>query len=134
MSMKKINDTLGHDEGDKALIDTANIIQQTFREADVTARIGGDEFAIIATEITEMNTDAFSKRLQQNIDEFNKIRSRPYKIAMSWGTAIYDPAFPSSLDQLMSVADEFMYSRKGQSKSVNHLTSGNAGGDKQIAS
>ena len=114
--LKWINDTLGHDKGDKALIDTANIIRQTIREADLTARIGGDEFAIIATEITEMNPDAFSKRLQQNIDEYNASGSLPYKLAMSWGTAIYDPAFPVSLDELMSTADELMYQRKGQNK------------------
>ena len=47
--MKSINDTLGHDAGDKALIDTANILRQILREADIIARIGGDEFAIIAT-------------------------------------------------------------------------------------
>jgi diguanylate cyclase (GGDEF)-like protein/PAS domain S-box-containing protein len=114
--MKQINDTMGHDEGDKALIDTANIIRQTLREADIIARIGGDEFAIVATEITELNPDAFSTRLQQNINEFNAKECRPYKIAMSWGTAVYDPAFPASLDELMSAADELMYQRKGQNK------------------
>lgn len=112
--MKSINDTLGHDEGDKALVDTANIIRQTLREADITARIGGDEFAIITTEITEMNPDAFAKRLQQNINEFNAMDSRPYKLTLSWGTAIYDPAFPASLDEIISAADKLMYQKKGQ--------------------
>jgi diguanylate cyclase (GGDEF)-like protein/PAS domain S-box-containing protein len=114
--LKWINDTLGHDKGDKALIDTATIIRQTIREADLTARIGGDEFAIIATEIPEMNPDAFSNRLQQNIDEYNANGSGPYKLAMSWGTAIYDPASPVSLDDLMSTADQLMYQKKGRNK------------------
>jgi diguanylate cyclase (GGDEF)-like protein/PAS domain S-box-containing protein len=114
--MKSINDTLGHDAGDKALIDTAIILRQTLREADITARIGGDEFAIIATDVKELNTDALSDRLQKNIDTFNATESRPYKIALSWGTAIYNPECPVSLDELISVADRFMYLKKDKNK------------------
>jgi PAS domain S-box-containing protein len=95
---------------------SGNIVGVMSTNVDITARIGGDEFAIIAAEITELNPDAFSKRLQQNIDEYNARGSRPYKLAMSWGTAIYDPAFPASLDELMSAADKFMYQRKGKNK------------------
>ncbi len=110
--LKWINDTLGHEEGDKALVDTANVLRQTFRESDIVARIGGDEFAILSIDATDMNPEAFSKRLQQSIDEYNEKESRPYKLAMSWGTAIYDPESPMSLDKLMSSADELMYAQK----------------------
>ena len=44
--MKQINDLYGHQEGDNALKDTANILKNTFRETDIIARIGGDEFAV----------------------------------------------------------------------------------------
>ncbi len=48
--LKKINDSLGHQEGDLALIETANLLKETFREPDIIARIGGDEFVVLAAE------------------------------------------------------------------------------------
>ena len=42
--LRGINDTLGYEEGDRALIEAANILKETFRESDIIARIGGDEF------------------------------------------------------------------------------------------
>jgi diguanylate cyclase (GGDEF)-like protein len=110
--MKGINDALGHDEGDRALIDTANILRQTFRESDIIARLGGDEFAVLAIDMTDLNPEAFAKRLQQHIDACNAKKSRPYKLSLSWGAAIYNPESPLSLDQLMSSADELMYAQK----------------------
>lgn len=110
--LKSINDTFGHEEGDNALIDTANILRETFREADIIARLGGDEFAVIVIEITSMNPDVFLKRLQENIDANNAEETRPYKLAMSWGMAIYNPGSPMSLNDLISLADERMYAQK----------------------
>ena len=110
--LKKINDTLGHEEGDKALIGTAQIIRSTFRESDIIARLGGDEFAVLAIDTADMYPNTFSQRLQQHIDAFNEKGARPYKLAMSEGSAIYDPESPVSLDQLMSLADGMMYAQK----------------------
>jgi diguanylate cyclase (GGDEF)-like protein len=70
--LKKINDTLGHEEGDKALIGTAHIIRNTFRESDIIARLGGDEFAVLAIDTAELDPEVFSQRLQQHIDAFNE--------------------------------------------------------------
>ena len=110
--LKWINDTLGHKEGDKSLIDTTHILRQTFRESDIIARLGGDEFAILSIDATDMNHEDFSRRLQQNIDAYNAKESRQYKLSLSWGTAIYNPESPISLDQLISAADELMYAQK----------------------
>ena len=110
--LKWINDTLGHEEGDRALIDTANVLRQTFRESDIIARLGGDEFAVLSIDAADMNPEDFSKRLQENIDAGNAKETRPYKLAMSWGAAVYDPGSPLSLDELMSSADERMYAQK----------------------
>ncbi|MBU4073762.1 MAG: GGDEF domain-containing protein, partial [Proteobacteria bacterium] len=110
--LKWINDTFGHEEGDRALIDAANALRQTFRESDIIARLGGDEFAVLSIDAEDMNPEDFSKRLQENIDAGNVKETRPYKLAMSWGTAVYDPGSPLSLDELMSSADERMYAQK----------------------
>ena len=110
--LKMINDKLGHEEGDKALIDTAAIIRRTFRESDIIARLGGDEFAVLAIDTADLDPNAFSTRLQEHIDAFNEKASQQYKLAMSRGCAIYDPESPMSLDQLMSAADGMMYAQK----------------------
>ncbi len=110
--LKLINDTLGHEQGDKALIETANILRHAFRQSDIIARVGGDEFAVIAIDTVDMNSEAFSKRLQQKIVEFNAKELRKYKLSMSWGTAVYDPQSPVSMGELMSSADKLMYTQK----------------------
>lgn len=110
--MKWINDTLGHEEGDKALIEVSTVLKETFRKSDIIARMGGDEFAVLAIDVTDLDTEVLSKRLQQNMDGWNAKESRQYKLAVSWGTASYDPESPVSLDQLMSEADRLMYARK----------------------
>jgi diguanylate cyclase (GGDEF)-like protein/PAS domain S-box-containing protein len=120
-NMKSINDTLGHEEGDKALINTANILRQTFRESDIIARIGGDEFAVLAIDVTEMNPELLSSRLQQSIDSHMAKEAYPYKLSMSWGTAVYDPEAPISLAELMSEADRLMYAEKKAKSKRNRL-------------
>jgi two-component system cell cycle response regulator len=61
--MKQINDTFGHQEGDQALIETAVILTKTFRRSDIIARIGGDEFAILAIEAHKSNVESLTTRL-----------------------------------------------------------------------
>jgi diguanylate cyclase (GGDEF)-like protein/PAS domain S-box-containing protein len=110
--LKVINDTLGHDEGDRALVDTANILLSTFRETDVVGRVGGDEFATFTVEAADFGPEVFLARLRDNIAALNQTQSRPYRLAMSWGTATYDPAAPRSLDDLKAEADALMYQHK----------------------
>ena len=112
--LKWINDTLGHEVGDRVIIDTADLLRQTFRKSDIVARLGGDEFAVLSIDTTNMDQGDFSRRLQQNIDTYNAKESRPYKLSLSWGTVIYRPesSTPMSLDQLISAADALMYAQK----------------------
>ncbi len=110
--LKKINDRLGHDEGDRALIDAARIIRDTFRESDIIARFGGDEFAVLAIDTDAAAPEDFSRRLQQHIDAFNEQGCRRYRLGLSRGSAVYDPGLPQSLDELKSAADAMMYAQK----------------------
>ena len=57
--LKWINDTLGHEEGDKALIEAATVFKETFRTSDIIARLGGDEYAALAIDITEERSRNF---------------------------------------------------------------------------
>jgi diguanylate cyclase (GGDEF)-like protein len=115
--LKGINDEMGHEEGDKALIYIAAILKQTLRSSDVIARVGGDEFAILAMETTELFPKAIMERLQNYIDKYNKEGNRRYKISISMGAAHYDPENPCSLNELMSRADKIMYKHKKSKKS-----------------
>lgn len=111
-NLKWINDTFGHETGDKALVNTAGILLKSFREYDVIARIGGDEFVVLAIDAIEMGPESFSARLKDGIDAFNETGECLYTLAMSWGTALYDPGSPVSLDQLVAIADRAMYACK----------------------
>lgn len=108
--LKTINDTLGHLEGDRALVDTANLLRQTFRESDIMARIGGDEFVVLITEPSD--TKVILRRLAQNLEHHNARKGRPYRIALSIGIAHYNPLFPSTIEELVHQADSSMYENK----------------------
>lgn len=114
--MKWINDTLGHHEGDRALVDTAEVLKETFRESDVIARIGGDEFAVIALEESECCDETVVVRLQENLGVSNEERGRPYRLSLSIGIAHYTPDKPCSIDELLERADKLMYEQKRTKK------------------
>ncbi len=123
--MKWINDTLGHDEGDRALTDVAVMLKETFRSSDIIARTGGDEFAILTINTTGISPEIIITRLQDRVDKHNNDRDRSCKISISVGTAYYDPDNPCSLDELISRADRLMYNQK-RSKNQSRLISDEA--------
>lgn len=109
--LKKINDTLGHEMGDIAIVYTAEILKQTFPDSDIVARIGGDEFAIFIPACID-NTDNFETRLQVNIDCFNVKHDNSYQLSMSLGVKQCHWHENFSLEQLVTQADNLMYERK----------------------
>ena len=116
--LKWINDTLGHEEGDKVLIEAATVLKETFRASDIIARLGGDEYAVLTADITEENSEAFTARLQSLIDAQNKQENRRYRLSISVGCSYYDPENPCSLDELMTSADKLMYLQKNIKKGL----------------
>jgi diguanylate cyclase (GGDEF)-like protein len=108
--LKWINDHYGHNEGDQALIVLANILKKTFRESDIIARIGGDEFVVLL-ESTDENSETLLTRLHENVKDYNTKRSQ-HILSISLGTAQFDPEYPISIDQLLSKADVSMYAQK----------------------
>jgi diguanylate cyclase (GGDEF)-like protein/PAS domain S-box-containing protein len=114
--MKSINDRYGHEEGDRALLDCAQILRQTFRDSDVIARLGGDEFVVLATECPVANVTTVRDRLLAGIELFNGDPGRRYGLSMSIGVVSYHPpsSSPRSIEQLLVEADERMYEEKIQ--------------------
>jgi diguanylate cyclase (GGDEF)-like protein/PAS domain S-box-containing protein len=115
--MKWINDTLGHEEGDRALMDVADVLKETFRSSDIIARIGGDEFAVLAIDTPSVNSEILTGRLQSLIDTRNHQENRKYRLSISVGCSFYDPENPCSIDELMAEADKLMYEQKKSKKS-----------------
>ncbi|RPI35534.1 MAG: diguanylate cyclase [Nitrospiraceae bacterium] len=107
-NFKQINDRLGHHEGDVALIDTANVLRSTFREPDIIARIGGDEFVVIPVEPDTINTEVILNRLQKNFDKHNESEKRNFTLSVCVGVA----EGSSSIDELLAQADTSMLEQK----------------------
>lgn len=111
-NLKGINDIFGHKEGDEALIKTANILKDTFRESDIIARIGGDEFVVLQMDDSIINEDFVPVRLQKNFEKHNAGKDNRYNLSISIGIARYDPASSCSIEELLIKADKLMYENK----------------------
>ncbi len=110
--MKKINDLLGHGEGDSALKQAADVLRDTFRESDIIARIGGDEFVVMAVESPEIGAGTFDIRLNENLRVVNAQGKHKFNLSVSMGIAHYDPEIPCSVEDLLDRADKSMYEQK----------------------
>jgi diguanylate cyclase (GGDEF)-like protein/PAS domain S-box-containing protein len=116
--LKWINDTLGHEEGDKALVEAAEVLRETFRNSDIIARLGGDEYAVLATNVADFNSEPIISRLQSRVDKRNSCNNRKYRLSISSGCSYYDPENPCSIDELMASADRLMYENKQRKKKL----------------
>src|SRR5882672_948555 len=109
--LKNINDTYGHREGDLALVRAADALERTFRDSDILARIGGDEFAVLALEASCQDQDAILRRLEAHLQKLSAEEPR-YKLSLSVGAARFDPKDSVSLGDLLAKADRAMYEQK----------------------
>lgn len=110
--LKLINDTRGHATGDAALVETAQILQDTFRESDIVARMGGDEFLILAVETEPNSEESLRRRLAERLETRNLEFGHLYPLDLSIGVAHFDPNQPRSFEELVMEADEKMYKEK----------------------
>jgi diguanylate cyclase (GGDEF)-like protein len=117
-NLKWINDNLGHKEGDSVLVEVANILKESFRESDVIARIGGDEFVVIAIQARKDSDNVITARLQKNLDRRNTKAVRNYKLSLSIGVVYYDTVQPRTIDELLSAADKLMFEQKQAKRSL----------------
>jgi len=109
--LKWINDHCGHNEGDQALRGLGSILRKTFRESDIIARIGGDEFTVLL-ESTDGTDKMLMARLYENMRDYNARVPQDYKLSISVGVAQFDPEYPISIDRLLARADTLMYAQK----------------------
>ena len=117
---KEVNDTLGHDIGDRLLKQAAQRLSSCVRESDTVARLGGDEFTIILSELKDVNV---VKRIGQNILE--KL-AQPFMlegeevfISASIGITLY-PDDATEIENLIKNADQAMYAAKDHGRNQLH--------------
>jgi len=114
-NLKQINDNLGHNEGDAAIVAASKILKETYRETDIIARIGGDEFIVFPVETSEASSSSIAARLQRNLEIYNTINNFDYKLSMSVGIALIDAESSCNVDELIVQADKLMYESKRKS-------------------
>jgi diguanylate cyclase (GGDEF)-like protein len=117
-NMKWINDQLGHQTGDHALIKTAYLLQASFSTSVVIARLGGDEFALLVEGVPRKLVERMIRDFEYQVEQFNESNQRSYFLSISMGVAHYTPKFPMSLAELMTEADRAMYEQKMKNKEV----------------
>lgn len=111
-NLKIINDEFGHDEGDYSLKTIARALTESFRQSDVVARMGGDEFAAFAIVNQEHFPDTIRKRIHSVLEKFNEQNDKPYRIAMSVGIVEFVIGEDSDIQRILNEADMDLYVEK----------------------
>ena len=113
--MKAINDSFGHGAGDIGLALAARALKVSFRESDIVARIGGDEFAIIA-DLESHDMEALSARLRKEIARLVAESGLRFNMSLALGVTYSQPPHTILLEDMLRQADDFMYEQKHRSR------------------
>lgn len=115
-SLKAVNDTYGHEAGNRLLKLTVQCVQGQLREADIVGRYGGDEFLVLLPETPSSGAAGVGARIRQSIEATPLlIRDRTVKITASIGIASY-PEHGNDFESVMKKADQAMYASKNKGK------------------
>jgi diguanylate cyclase (GGDEF)-like protein len=114
-NFKKVNDSMGHSEGDKVLTTVANTMRRTLRGSDFPARLGGDEFAILLPETDYAQSQVIAQRLRTHLLEASKAHNWPVTFSMGVLTCSEPPV---NIKTLIDEADALMYKVKQSGKNA----------------
>lgn len=109
---KHINDTYGHAQGDRALIEFVSTLRASIRDADLVGRLGGDEFAALFVGIDEASGADLIARVRDELDRRHDAGTRPYRLRFSVGEVGFAPQRHHSIEQMLDEADAIMYAEK----------------------
>ena len=110
-NFKEVNDTLGHPEGDRLLIDVAQRLSEAVRDSDTVGRLGGDEFALVLPKICEKEAVSVAEKIIQKLLPSFSLDDHSIKIGTSIGIAMY-PDHGADQTSLIRLADVAMYEAK----------------------
>lgn len=120
---KEVNDSLGHDMGDRLLQETAKRLRQCVRDTDIVARLGGDEFTVIISNLEHTeNVDRIAETILRRLSEPFHLGTDTAYISTSIGITLY-PNDARDVDTLLKNADQAMYAAKNQGRNrFNYFT------------
>jgi diguanylate cyclase (GGDEF)-like protein len=116
-ALKAVNDGAGHAAGDDLLCRAAEALGTAFRETDLVARMGGDEFAALVGMDSTLSRHAVVQRVQKAVAATNRDVPR-FPLSLSIGLATFDPDRPVALKTLLAAADGNMFRRKRARQAV----------------
>jgi len=113
---KKVNDTYGHDVGDKIIVSLADILRSGTNPNDIVSRFGGEEFCIVLKNINNHSAEDILERLRENVEKFSlEIDEETIvKFTISIGAVMHDPA--ETLDDSVNAADMLLYKAKNSGR------------------
>jgi len=115
---KMINDTFGHDEGDKVLQEFTGLLKRILREVDIICRMGGDEFLLIFPDSSLKEVPLIKNRISKNLSQLNETIKKDYNIKFSIGFSEYLADKPKTIEELIRIADQRMYEEKKKNKEM----------------
>lgn len=124
--LKFINDTYGHAEGNKAIMEAADVLRSCLRSSDLLARLSGDEFAALAMNSSATAEGALRARLDQLLAAVNAKPNRTYPLGFSVGMLACGPNDDHSMESLLAQADALMYEDKRRKRAVRGAAPGSA--------
>ena len=125
--LKGVNDELGHAEGDRLLVASADVLRATFRERDVIARLGGDEFVAMALlgarHDEQLDRQAIELRLDEAVRAKREEIGDVFRLSVSHGSMVANHTELEDIDELLAHADEKMYCSKRERRraATGHL-------------
>ncbi len=115
-NFKEVNDTHGHAQGDKVLVDTANALSEIFKGGDIVGRIGGDEFVVFMKNINSIsNADVLASKIENRVDFHLPTEDKDIHVTCSIGIAIF-PYHGTNYEELFNKADKAVYTAKANGK------------------
>ncbi len=126
-AFKQINDVHGHAMGDRALAEIARALRGAMRDTDVVARMGGDEFVVLALDAVGLCADAIRERIAERIALLNTSAALPCAVAVSIGHVYARAADATPLAQLLESADRDLLQRKRMNHAAARLATPGVG-------
>ena len=119
--LKIINDTYGHDMGDKAICDIADVLREACSEGEVFCRFGGDEFIVFGADYSEERAVQLTQRITDGIDDMNRKNSNSFTLGASTGFVVETPSLNEDIFHFVTMADKIMYNEKRKKKLSRYL-------------
>ncbi|MCK5762051.1 MAG: GGDEF domain-containing protein [Candidatus Izimaplasma sp.] len=115
---KQVNDTYGHDTGDKVLISISNLIFKTIRRQDICARWGGEEFLFLLPETDNHGARIFSEKIRKKVEKNNLVHKKHnVSITMTFGICTFTKSL--TIDECIRRADKALYDGKHSGKNCS---------------